>query len=145
MNLQANTDPVLEAPAPEPLVLGDDWGRSAREHLERTKDRLFEWHNQGASGQAIVDAYTAVMDDLLRKLFDAASTEYAERFSRLDQRCTVVAQGGYGRAELNPCSDIDLLFLYPYLSAVICGRSCSSPWRLTASAGGSPGPGARRR
>ena len=75
---------------------------------------LFERHQRGASGHEIVDGYTGAMDHLLRSLFDAANAAYVERFSRLDQRCTVVAQGGYGRAELNPCSDIDLLFLYPY-------------------------------
>src|SRR5262249_13373652 len=76
--------------------------------------RLFQWHEQGASGHAIVEAYTGVMDHLLRTLFDAASASYAERYSRLDQTCAVVAQGGYGRGERNPCSDIDLLFLYPH-------------------------------
>jgi [protein-PII] uridylyltransferase len=115
MSSQSNAAQAIDdVPALGPLVLGEDWGRSARDYLESVKERLFEWHLRGASGQAVVDAYTAVMDDLIRALFDAASTEYAQRFSRLDQRCTVVAQGGYGRGELNPCSDIDLLFLYPH-------------------------------
>src|SRR5437667_1827046 len=85
-----------------------NWGQQAREYLQQTKALLFERHQQGASGHAIVEGYTAAMDNLLQALFDAASTLYAERFSRLNQRCAVVAQGGYGRGELNPCSDIDL-------------------------------------
>ena len=97
-----------------PLLPGSNWGELARDYLQRVKAVLFERHQQGASGHEIVDGYTGAVDHLIHSLFDAANAAYAERFSRLDQRCTVVAQGGYGRAELNPCSDIDLLFLYPY-------------------------------
>jgi [protein-PII] uridylyltransferase len=98
----------------EPLLPGSDWGQLARDYLQRVKAVLFERHQHGASGHEIVDGYTGAMDHLIRSLFDAANAVYVERFSRLDQRCTVVAQGGYGRAELNPNSDIDLLFLYPH-------------------------------
>jgi len=104
---------VAEFPPLEPLGAGSDWGRAARDFLQAVKDCLREHHRRGASGRAIVESYTTAMDGLLRGLFEAANTEYLERYSRLDQRCAVVAQGGYGRGELNPCSDIDLLFLYP--------------------------------
>ncbi|MFQ5667455.1 MAG: [protein-PII] uridylyltransferase [Candidatus Binatia bacterium] len=90
------------------------WGQRAREYLQQVKAELFERHRRGASGHEIVRRYTAAMDYLVQTLFDAASTAYAERFSQLGQRAAVVAQGGYGRGELNPCSDIDLLFLYRY-------------------------------
>lgn len=105
--------PDLSAGLPPPPLLPSDtkWGVLAREHLQEVKERLYQVHRAGASGQSIVDAYTLVIDRLLCALFQAASDAYAERFSRLGQRCAVVAQGGYGRAELNPGSDIDLLFL----------------------------------
>src|SRR5512140_338628 len=106
--------PARVLPTLGPLVPGANWGQQAREYLQQAKAELFERHLQGASGHAIVHSYTAVMDHLLRTLFDAASAAYAERYSRLNQRCVVMAQGGYGRGELNPCSDIDLLFLYEY-------------------------------
>lgn len=104
-------DPLAGLPALPAFVPDVKWGAGARQHLEEVKAILFERHRAQASGQAIVDAYTAVVDRLLCALFAAASEAYAERFTRLAQRCAVVAQGGYGRAELNPCSDIDLLFL----------------------------------
>lgn len=115
--------PARVLPTLGPLVPGGNWGQQAREYLQQTKAELFERHRKGASGHAIVQSYTAVMDHLLRTLFDAASAAYAERYSRLNQRCVVIAQGGYGRGELNPCSDIDLLFLYehkrdPYIENV---------------------------
>ncbi len=97
-----------------PFLPDSNWGEQAREYLQQVKAELFARHQTGATGHAIVGAYTALMDQLIRSLFDAASRAYAERFPRLGQRCAVVAQGGYGRGELNPCSDIDLLFLYQF-------------------------------
>lgn len=97
-----------------PLRADTDWGQQAREYLDATRAHLFKEHLAGAAGSAVVERYTAAMDEVLRTLFDAAVATYVARYSRIDQRCTVVAQGGYGRGELNPCSDIDLLFLYPY-------------------------------
>src|SRR5438046_3719598 len=58
--------------------------------------------------------YTEAFDRLLRSLFANSISHFMSRFARLNPQCAVVAQGGYGRGELNPGSDIDLLFLYPW-------------------------------
>lgn len=98
------------------LPLDGDWGQGARQFLEETRERLFAWHRAGASGTEVVRVYTRAMDHLVCTLFDTAVQEAQGRFGRLEQRCALLAQGGYGRAELNPYSDLDLLFLYPYKS-----------------------------
>ena len=109
----ANGSPhlIVELPELGGFVPDAPWGAMARAFLDETKARLQVEHEQGASGTAVVESYTMAMDHLLRTLFAASSDLYAERFSRLEQRCALVAQGGYGRGELNPWSDIDLLFL----------------------------------
>jgi [protein-PII] uridylyltransferase len=97
--------------------------RITREYIERLRTRLQTSHSQGASGQEVVALCTTQIDKLIAYLFAAASYNYALRYPRLHQRCTVIAQGGYAREELNPYSDIDLLFLYhwkitPYVETV---------------------------
>jgi len=100
-----------------------DLTRGTRAYLGKVRILLLEQHRGGAGGHEIVSAYTKMMDHLIRYLFDAASREYLRRYSALKPRCTLVAHGGYGRGELNPHSDIDLLFLHtrkvtPYVESV---------------------------
>ncbi len=89
-------------------------GSRAREFLARVRDEVRARHEGGAGGRAIVAAYTEAIDRLVERLFTDATLHYQSKNPRLNQRCTVVAQGGYGRGELNIHSDIDLLFLYPW-------------------------------
>lgn len=95
----------------------------SKEYHARVLEELAKQHSAGASGTTVVTLYTRHIDRLISYLFAAATQLYARRNPRLHQRCTVLAQGGYGRGELNPYSDIDLLFLYhwkisPYVETV---------------------------
>ena len=112
------TEPRTAVPAPVvdalgPMLLDGAWGRQARDYLGRARQLLFEQHQSGASGGEIVAQWTGVVDRVVQALYDAARASYADRYTVLDQRVALIAQGGYGRAELNPCSDIDLLMIYP--------------------------------
>jgi [protein-PII] uridylyltransferase len=89
-------------------------GPLAREYLGRVRGELRQRHDAGAGGLVLVAAYTDAVDRLVRLLYETASSHFLSRNARINQKCTVVGQGGYGRGELNPGSDIDLLFLYPW-------------------------------
>ncbi len=91
-----------------------DLGAVAKEYLAGVRAVLLQRHRAGASGNAIVKAHTKAIDALVKFLFRSATAEYTSRYVLADHRCTIVAQGGYGRSELNPASDIDLLVLYPW-------------------------------
>ena len=60
-------------------------------------------------------ATSFLMDQLIRVIFDFADQRiYPAANPSAAERLGVVATGGYGRGELAPLSDIDLLFLRPY-------------------------------
>ncbi len=61
----------------------------------------------GASGAATIAARAAVLDELVTALWAQA----VEKDPRRGEGIAVVAVGGYGRRELFPYSDVDVLFL----------------------------------
>lgn len=109
MNIAALSQNLLEEARIESDLAG-----GARAYLQKARSLLLERHRAGAGGQEIVSAYTAMVDYLIRHLFELTSRDYIRRYPSLNPRCALVAQGGYGRGELNPHSDIDLLFLYSW-------------------------------
>ena len=93
---------------------GEDLGAIAKAAVQQARARLEAWNAKGASGSQVVSAFTMVMDRIVRFLYAAAAADFTSRNVVVNQKCAVLAQGGYGRGELNPFSDVDLLFLYPW-------------------------------
>lgn len=83
-----------------------------RTFLKVETHRLKLAHRNGASGVVICQARAAILDHVIRHLWEAVlaglSAQAREEFPPI----AVVALGGYGRGELNPHSDIDLMFLH---------------------------------
>ncbi|GIW39620.1 MAG: bifunctional uridylyltransferase/uridylyl-removing enzyme [Candidatus Binatia bacterium] len=116
LNLQAGVRPPAVPGFPAdlpPLRLDGRPGAAARAYVQEVRALLFRRHREGASGTEIVRAFTEAVDRLVVALYEDAARRYLEKEPRLGQRLAVIAQGGYGRGELNPCSDIDLLVLFP--------------------------------
>ncbi len=86
----------------------------ARKYIYDGRRLLFERHRAGAGGVEVASAWATVIDHLIRHLFTAISADRGQQFSEPNRRFALIAQGGYGRGELNPHSDIDILFLYPW-------------------------------
>ncbi len=78
------------------------------EHRKAAEQRLL----QGASGAEVVAARTDLVDRVILDRYRGAVRRVAETAGPGVEQCCLVALGGYGRRELAPCSDIDVMFLY---------------------------------
>jgi [protein-PII] uridylyltransferase len=99
--------------------------------LKVQSHRLKLLHRAGAGGRDICAGRAAILDALLRHLWASAKSSLSPQAQKEFPPLALVAIGGYGRAELNPHSDIDFMFLHdgqiaankplPYLSRLIDG------------------------
>jgi len=104
--------------------LTSEGSRRLRERLDLYKKflkieehRLRLKHYSGAGGLEIVRDRAALLDIVLRHLFDGAMEGSA--YEDKTPPVALLAIGGYGRGELSPYSDVDILFLHdsPRISA----------------------------
>ena len=83
---------------------------AAREQLAEDRRRLRLQHDSGSPGIQVCNRLTDLVDTILLDLYRAALADAA---SGMESLVTLVAHGGYGRRDLAPFSDVDLMFLYP--------------------------------
>lgn len=111
----SNTLDLIEKEAEKSLVLPE--GVHPRQEVSRLAEFL-KWgdrklrhaHEEGAGGLEICGMRTRLMDLLLLAILRAIPMGNGGKGE--PPVLAVVAHGGYGRSELNPRSDIDLLFLH---------------------------------
>jgi [protein-PII] uridylyltransferase len=86
-----------------------------KETLETGRNEVRDRLDQGATGGATVHANSYLIDQILRVMYDTTVGRiFPLTNPTTSERLSLVAVGGYGRSELAPHSDIDLLFLLPY-------------------------------
>ncbi|MGF1657464.1 MAG: [protein-PII] uridylyltransferase [Verrucomicrobiales bacterium] len=82
-----------------------------RGFLRTEEHRLRLAHHDGARGRQLTEERCQVIDAMMRDIFEQAILENVGDEGDAPP-VTLVALGGYGRGELNPYSDIDVMFLH---------------------------------
>src|SRR5438046_662303 len=83
-----------------------------KKFLRIEEHRLRLSHQAGGGGREICARRVELIDVVLRHIFAATESVAQQDKSASPTPLTVVALGGYGRGELNPFSDVDLMFLH---------------------------------
>jgi [protein-PII] uridylyltransferase len=83
----------------------------SKNFLSFYREEIRTMHRAGASGSTVTHLLCEMMDELINKLFHSILDDL-DCSGDLMEHITLVAVGGYGRGELNPYSDIDIMFLH---------------------------------
>jgi len=79
--------------------------------LQEEREALHQRLREGATGGEVVQAFSDFMDALLISRFREVIQQGNAEIRASLQQCCLVAMGGYGRRELAPYSDIDVMLL----------------------------------
>ena len=84
-----------------------------RRFLKLEEHRLKLEHVHGEGGRDLCKKRADVISVTLRHLWNSAWETHLKSHMDTPPQISLLAVGGFGRGELNPYSDIDILFLYP--------------------------------
>jgi [protein-PII] uridylyltransferase len=80
--------------------------------LKIEEHRLRLKHQAGGGGREICAQRAELVDILLRQVFAASSAAAGRESNNAGTPLALIALGGYGRGELNPFSDVDVMLLH---------------------------------
>src|SRR5262245_49024806 len=97
---------VSAGPRLSPAVL------AARETLAAGREKLRRQHEAGSPGVQVCTLWTDLLEGLVGELFQDALAELGSSREALDAGLAVVAHSGFGRREMAPYSDVDVMLLH---------------------------------
>ncbi|MEZ6075037.1 MAG: DUF294 nucleotidyltransferase-like domain-containing protein [Pirellulaceae bacterium] len=83
----------------------------ARNRLKEGRVKLRAQHDSGSPSVQVCVHLTDLLDTIILDLFEAALAQNG--LTDLAGQFTLVAHGGYGRRDVAPYSDVDLMLLHP--------------------------------
>ncbi len=86
-----------------------------KDALQSGQEEIRARFDAGGTGVEVFAGKAFLIDQMVRVVFDIATERaYPVANKTTSEQLSVIAIGGYGRGELAPQSDIDLMFLLPY-------------------------------
>ncbi|HEY5313097.1 MAG TPA: [protein-PII] uridylyltransferase, partial [Pirellulales bacterium] len=86
---------------------------AAKQSLAEGRERLKQRHERGSPGIQVSQALTELFDSIVLGLFEQAQADLrASCGGGLAEKVALVRHGGYGRADIAPYSDVDMMLLY---------------------------------
>ncbi len=82
---------------------------TAREQLAQGRARLREQHDRGSPGIQVSSHMTDLLDRIVRDLYTVSLTDSSTQ--DIEGELALVANGGFGRRDVAPYSDVDLMLL----------------------------------
>src|SRR5947209_9386941 len=85
---------------------------AAKEWLASERKKLRDQHLAGSPGIQVCAHLTEMLDKVVLSLYESALADFPEQAPRYRNEVALVALGGYGRGDVAPYSDIDLMILH---------------------------------
>lgn len=87
---------------------------TVKENLAQVRNKLRKQHDSGTLGVQVCTHFAESIDEIVLSLFQAAVEEQEPALrERANREICVVAHSGFGRREMAPYSDLDVMLLHP--------------------------------
>jgi [protein-PII] uridylyltransferase len=83
-----------------------------RERLAKGRERLRAQHDAGSPGIQVCTRMTDLIDTLVLEIYESVIRELGPRGKELEGKIALVPHGGFGRRDVAPYSDVDLMLLH---------------------------------